>query len=64
MAEEKTPLKWKFKAGGIINNSPTLSDGVVYFGNIAKSISSNCQWVFCLWDYGQIWGELKGDLNE
>ena len=91
MAEEKTPLKWKFEAGDSIRtspavsngvvyfgsddnyiyavdsktgeekwkfktgddgSSPTVSDGVVYFGNIAKSISSNCQWVFCLWDYG------------
>ena len=38
MAEEKTPLKWKFKAGGIINNSPTLSDGVVCFGSIDKHL--------------------------
>ena len=33
MAEEKTPLKWKFKTGGSIDSSPAVVDGVVYFGS-------------------------------
>ena len=33
MAEEKTPLKWKFETGGSVDSSPALSDGVVYFGS-------------------------------
>ena len=32
MAEEKTPLKWKFKAGDSVY-PPAVSDGVVYFGS-------------------------------
>jgi outer membrane protein assembly factor BamB len=33
MAEEKTPLKWKFEAGGEVRSIPEVSDGVVYFGS-------------------------------
>ena len=33
MAEEKTPLKWKFEAGDSVSSSPTVSDGVAYFGS-------------------------------
>ena len=32
MAEEKATLKWKFETGDGVN-SPTVSDGIVYFGN-------------------------------
>ena len=32
MAEEKTPLKWKYKTGDSVY-SPAVSDGVVYFGS-------------------------------
>ena len=33
MAEEKTPLKWKFKTGDSVFSSPAVSDDVVYFGS-------------------------------
>ena len=33
MAEEKTPLKWKFETGGSIHSSPTIFEGLVYFGS-------------------------------
>jgi outer membrane protein assembly factor BamB len=33
MTKEKSPLKWKFKTKGKFFSSPTLSDGVVYFGS-------------------------------
>ena len=33
MAEEKTPLKWKFKTGDVVYSSPAVVDGVVYFGS-------------------------------
>jgi len=33
MAEEKTPLKWKFETGYSISSSPAVVDGVVYFGS-------------------------------
>ncbi|MBT5224251.1 MAG: PQQ-binding-like beta-propeller repeat protein [Candidatus Marinimicrobia bacterium] len=32
MAEEKSPLKWKFKTGDYVGSTPAVSDGVVYFG--------------------------------
>ena len=32
MAGEKTPLKWKFKTGDWVLSSPSVVDGVVYFG--------------------------------
>jgi len=32
MAEEKTPLKWKFETGGHVS-SPILSEGILYFGS-------------------------------
>ena len=33
MAEEKTPLKWKFETGGSVYSSPAVVDGMVYFGS-------------------------------
>ena len=33
MAEEKTPLKWKFETGDSVSSSPAVVDGVVYFGS-------------------------------
>jgi len=33
MTKEKTPLKWKFKTGDTVISSPTVSDGVIYFGS-------------------------------
>ena len=33
MAEQKSPLKWKFKTGDWISSSPYVSEGVVYFGS-------------------------------
>jgi len=33
MAEEKTPLKWKFKTGDGVEYTPAVSDGVVYFSS-------------------------------
>ena len=38
MAEEKTPLKWKFKTADAIYSSPILLDGVVYFGSEDKHL--------------------------
>ena len=33
MAEEKTPLKWKFETKNYFKSSPIVSQGVVYFGS-------------------------------
>ena len=33
MAEENTPLKWKFKTGNGVSSYPVVSDSVVYFGS-------------------------------
>ena len=34
MAEEKTPLKWKFKTGSSVDSYPAVVDDVVYFGSL------------------------------
>ncbi|MBN1573328.1 MAG: PQQ-like beta-propeller repeat protein [Deltaproteobacteria bacterium] len=31
-------LKWKFHIGSLINSSPTVADGVVYFGSRNKHL--------------------------
>ena len=39
MAKEKnTALKWKFETGDDVTSSPTISDGVVYFGSDDKHL--------------------------
>ena len=38
MAEQKSPLKWKFKTGDWISSSPNVSEGVVYFGSNDKHL--------------------------
>jgi len=35
MADEQTPLKWKF---GNVRSSPALSDGLIYFGSNDKHL--------------------------
>jgi len=40
MAEEKTPLKWKFKIEGDFRSSPAVSEGVVYIGSNDRQVPS------------------------
>ena len=61
MAEEKSPLKWKFKTGKGVTSSPAVVDGVVYFGS-----DDNHLYAVDIEKYSEMLAPIKvnGDLSQ